>query len=273
MTRVLLSSTNIEAIEAGEEFDLEAETAKKLVRVLRLTPGEIFAGFDGRGREWECALVGIETQKKPVARAVALQEKIVEERAVRLRLSVAQAIPKGDKMEMVLQKGTELGVCEFWPFEASRSVARIFFEDDQSERAASRAERWRRIVESAAAQCGRADVPIVHAITDFSTVVSYGTNQGRCFLLDESRDALPLRETLQRTPLLIADETTADATGDDAPFHVMLLVGPEGGWTTEEREWADRYGAECVSLGHRVLRTETAALVAAAVLQWEAGGI
>jgi len=75
MTRVLLSSSNLASIESGEEFDLDSETAKKLVRVLRLTSGETFVAFDGRGREWECALVAVEAQKKPVARAVAIEEK------------------------------------------------------------------------------------------------------------------------------------------------------------------------------------------------------
>lgn len=264
MTRVLLSSSNIEAIEAEQEFDLDSETAKKLVRVLRLTPGETFTGFDGRGREWECALVSVEAKKQPSARAAALEEKTVEQSTPRLELSVAQAIPKGDKIELVLQKGTELGVVEFWPFEAARSVARVLFEEDESARATARTERWRRIVEGAASQCGRADVPIVHAIADFSTVISYGTGAGRCFFLDESRDAIALREVLAQTPLVIDDEF---------PARVMILIGPEGGWTQEEREWAQRYGAESVSLGKRVLRTETAALVAATILQWEAGEI
>jgi 16S rRNA (uracil1498-N3)-methyltransferase len=264
MTRVLLSPENIQAVEAGDEFSLDSETAKKLVRVLRLTSGEVFVGFDGRGREWECALVTVEAQKKPSARAVALEEKTTEESTPRLVLSVAQAIPKGDKMELVLQKGTELGVFEFWPFEAARSVARVLLDEDDSGRATLRAERWRRIVEAASMQCGRTDVPVVHAISDFSTAVSYGTSNGRCFLLDENPNTKPLREVLRETPLNF---------DDDVPEQVMLLIGPEGGWTDEEREWADRYGAESISLGKRVLRTETAALVAAAILQWEAGEI
>jgi 16S rRNA (uracil1498-N3)-methyltransferase len=264
MTRVLLSAENTGAIDLGEEFDLDAETAKKLVRVLRLTPGETFIGFDGRGREWECALVAVEAQKKPSARAVALEERTTEQNPPRLHLSVAQAIPKGDKMEFVLQKGTELGVMEFWPFEAARSVARVLLEDDDGGRATLRAERWRRIVEAASMQCGRADVPVVHAISDFSTAVSYGTSNGRCFLFDENPNTKPLGEVLRETPLNF---------DEDVPEPVMLLIGPEGGWTEEERDWADRYGAESISLGKRVLRTETAALVAAAILQWEAGEI
>lgn len=265
MTRVLLSISNLEAIENGEEFDLDSETAKKLVRVLRLTSGETFVGFDGRGREWECALIAVEAQKKPAARAVAIEEKQSEVES-KLHLSVAQAIPKGDKMEFVLQKGTEIGVREFWPFEAARSVARVLLEEDGGgARATQRAERWRRIVESAVSQCGRADVPVVHAIADFSTVVSYGTGEGRCFMLDERPDAPTLREAL------LGEVVKAEA--EEAPVKIMLLIGPEGGWTDEEREWADRYGAEPVSLGRRVLRTETAALVAATILMWEAGEI
>src|SRR5690606_23477897 len=153
MTRELLSGANVTAIENGEGFDLDAETAKKLVRVSRLPEGETVLGFDGLGREWECTLTWIEAQHKPGDRAVAVggRTRRIESK---LHLSVAQAIPKGDKMEFVLQKGTELGVCEFWPFEAGRSVSRVLQEEDGGARATQRAQRWRKIVAAAAAQCG-----------------------------------------------------------------------------------------------------------------------
>lgn len=279
MTRVLLSSENRDAIEGGTEFDLDAETAKKLVRVLRLSAGETFVGFDGRGREWECALTAIEAQKRPAARAIALQEMAAAPGESKLQLSVAQAIPKGDKMELVLQKGTELGVREFWPFESARTVARGMAEEEAGARAAARGQRWRRIVEAAAMQCGRTDVPVVHAVADFSTVVGQGTGAGRCFMLDESPDAPTLRQVLQRESLFPAAGaqagSTPGATALDVgtPIAIMLLIGPEGGWTADERDWGERYGAEAISLGRRVLRTETAALVAAAILNWEAGEI
>lgn len=264
MTRVLLSGANVDAIENGAEFDLDAETAKKLVRVLRLPEGETFLGFDGLGREWECTLTRIEAQKKPAARAVAVAERMSRIES-KLHLSVAQAIPKGDKMEFVLQKCTELGVCEFWPFEAGRSVSRVLLEEDGGARATQRAQRWRKIVAAAAAQCGRADVPVVHAIADFSTAVGAGINEGRCFMLDERPNARTLRAALQQEGV--------SPMADGTPLKVMLLIGPEGGWTNDERDWADRYGVEAVSLGQRVLRTETAALVAATILSWEAGEI
>ncbi|MDQ3813003.1 MAG: 16S rRNA (uracil(1498)-N(3))-methyltransferase [Armatimonadota bacterium] len=264
MPRVFLSPSVLEAGLNGEEFELDYETAKKLTRVLRLTPGETFIAFDGLGGEWECALTATEgegSKKNVSARAVILAEREPLPRG-RLHLSVAQAIPKGDKMELVLQKGTELGVAEFWPIDAERSVSKLHLEDDP-ERAATRTERWRKIVAQAAAQCGRADVPIVHAICDFVTAVASGTNGSRCFMLDEQPEAEPLRVALQREPLAL------ESPQDEA--RIMLLIGPEGGWTPREREWAERYGVEAVGLGRLILRTETAALVAAAILQWQAG--
>jgi len=264
MPRVFLSPHILEAGAGGEEFDLDFDTAKKLTRVLRLTPGETFIAFDGLGREWECALTANdgEAGKKGVgARAVILSEREAMPRT-RLRLSVAQAIPKGDKMELVLQKGTELGVSEFWPFDAERSVSKLHFDEDP-ERTTTRTERWRKIAAHAAAQCGRADVPVVHAICDFATAVGYGTNGSRCLMLDEAPEVESLRAALQREPLALENPE------DEA--RVMLLIGPEGGWTQHEREWAERYGVEAVGLGRLILRTETAALVAATILQWEAG--
>lgn len=264
MPRVYLAPYILEPGLEGAEFDLDAETSKKLTRVLRLTPGETFVAFDGLGREWECALVvGDEEdgRHRKTARAVILEEREAAGGMARLHLSVAQAIPKGDKMDFVLQKGTELGVAEFWPFEAERSVAKLL-DDEESERAAGRAERWRRIVAAAAAQCGRTDVPVVHAIGDFSTAVGYGTNGSRCFMLDEQPGIESLRAALEREPLELSDDMAA---------RLMLLIGPEGGWSQREREWAERYGVEPVGLGSRILRTETAALVAATILQWQAG--
>jgi 16S rRNA (uracil1498-N3)-methyltransferase len=225
----------------------------------------MFVAFDGSGREWDCVLTATQSddpsgRKSIVARAAVLQEREVKNES-RVHISVAQAVPKGDKMDFVLQKGTELGVREFWPFEAERSVARILL-DDEPERAAMRAERWRKIAAQAAAQCGRSDVPVVHALSDFSTVIGYGTDNSRCLMLDEAGDGETLREALERDPLLY---------DEDAPPRVMILIGPEGGWTAREREWAGRYGVEAVGLGRLILRTETAALVAATILQWEAG--
>ncbi len=267
MPRVYLSSALLEPGLRGEEFDLDVDTAKKLTRVLRLTSGEIFVAFDGLGGQWECVLTHVNETGKSV-RAAILNE-VTEERAQRLHISVAQAVPKGEKMEFVLQKGTELGVREFWPLLAARSVPT--FDDEL--RVDARSERWRKIVQNACAQCGRADLPIVHAPCEFATAVDYGTSNSRCFMLDERGGSETLRQALQREPLLESGESSTrnGEREEETPRRVMLLVGPEGGWTEREREWADRYGVESVGLGRSILRTETAALVAVSVLSWEAG--
>ena len=268
MPRILLHHEAAEAAAASDEFELDYETAKKITRVLRMNPGETFIGFDGRGREWDCAVVSTQGEgKRPYVRAIALNER-ESVAPLPLYLCVAQALPKGEKIDFVLQKGTELGVAEFWPFEAGRSVARLFIEED-GERVIARARRWRKIVESASAQCGRADVPEVRAAGDFATVASEAVSAGRCFMLDESNDAKSLRQILQENPL---ERAEGIEFASDAP-HIILLIGPEGGWTDEERDWAQRYGVESVSLGSRILRTETAALVAASILLWESGGL
>ena len=269
MPRVFISSSFLEPGLRGEEFDLDPDTAKKLTRVLRLTSGEIFVAFDGVGGEWECVLTSVNETGKG-ARAAILNE-VPSQSAPRLHISVAQAVPKGEKMEFVLQKGTELGVAEFWPMLAGRSVPT--FEDEM--RAGVRADRWRKIVQSACAQCGRADVPIVHAPCEFATAVDYGTKDSRCFMLDERGGSETLRQALTREALLSEDENRVlDAEKKDdmePPRRVMLLVGPEGGWTEREREWADRYGVESVGLGRSILRTETTALTTVSILRWEAG--
>ena len=266
MTRVLLSPILIEAGLEGEEFSLDFETAKKLTRVLRLSPGEMFVAFDGSGREWECVLTATQSDDPSGRKSITARAAILNEREIkstqRVRISIAQAIPKGDKMDLVLQKGTELGAHEFHPFEAERSVSRVLDVDDEGERATMRAARWRKIVEQACGQCGRSEVPYLHAIADFSTVVGQGMSEGRCFLLDESDEAKGLRQVLADDPI---------AFDEESPPRVMILVGPEGGWSAREREWAERYGVEPVHLGGLILRTETAALAAAAILQWEAG--
>src|SRR4051812_44874391 len=124
MPRLYLSPEILDVALAGDEFDLDADSAKKVARVLRMSAGETFVGFSGFGREWECALTNIETEGKPRVKAVILNERDVE-RLERVRISIAQAIPKGDKMDLVLQKGTEIGVAEFYPFDAERSVSRL----------------------------------------------------------------------------------------------------------------------------------------------------
>ncbi|MHB0912338.1 MAG: RsmE family RNA methyltransferase [Armatimonadota bacterium] len=202
---------------------------KQIRSVLRLHEGDTVRVFDKSGREFTARLAapGIAEIESEFPPAVEPE----------LGLTLVQALPKGDKIEMILQKCTEIGVSRFMLMETERSVARI-----PEERLARRMERWRMIVREAAEQSGRARVPEVEGI-------------------------YTLRDALAASPeaRIIAWEEEA------APLHAVsgeagLFIGPEGGFTEEEVALARELGATSVSLGPRILRTETAAMVASALL-------
>ncbi|RNC72237.1 MAG: 16S rRNA (uracil(1498)-N(3))-methyltransferase [Desulfuromonadales bacterium] len=169
-----------------------------------------------------------------------------------LRITLYQGLPKGEKMELILQKATELGVSAVVPFPAERSITRI-----PSDRQEERLRRWRRIVEEAARQSGRADVPNVRLA---GGMVELGREAGHQMklLLWEAEQATSLRETLAAQPQLT---------------DIAVIVGPEGGITSGEAEIARKGGFIPVTLGRRILRTETAGIALVAILQYLYGDL
>jgi 16S rRNA (uracil1498-N3)-methyltransferase len=225
---------------APERIRVEGRALHHL-RVARVGTDEALEVFDGRGRVWAARL---ETEDENGA-VLRLGE---ERRGDAGRTVVLlQALPKGDKLEWLLQKSTELGVSEVWPVLTARSVAR-----PKPESLGSRHARWQRIVEEAARQSGRADVPGVGALRPLEDAVRALPPELRLLVLDEEEQAARL----------------GDAAGD-AP--VALVVGPEGGLAREEVKALRSRGARTVSLGPLVLRTETAGLAALAVLRHRDG--
>ena len=212
------------------------------LRVLRVATGEEVEVFDGRGRAFEARVVAVArdhaTLRLGAARAVAPGRPV----------DIVQALPKGDKLEVVLRKGTELGAHAFHPAISERSVSR-----PSPARAAERQRRWQRIAAEAARQCGRSDVPVVHPVRLLPEVVRGLPVGTRVLVLDEEEREVRL----------------AAAAGTDAPL--ALLIGPEGGLSRAELEALRAAGAVSVSLGSLVLRTETAALAALAVLRHQDG--
>jgi len=220
---------------------LDGERFHYLVRVLRLTEGDALEVFDGAGRAFHAkvARVGEATAELSLGVAVA--------RAAAAPLLLIQGMPKGDKLEWVLQKGTELGATRFLPADTVRAVVKL-----EPKRAQERVKRWAKIVEEAARQCGRADVPEVDAprpLLDAVAALPQGTS---VLVLDEEEKARPLSR----------------AVADVAPgAPLALVVGPEGGLSREEVQALVSRGAVPVTLGARILRTETAALAGLALLQ------
>jgi len=211
------------------------------LRVARVAPGEAVEVFDGRGRAWSARLESLDEG------AAVLRLGQEREGAAGRTVVLLQALPKGDKLDWLLMKATELGVSEIWPVLTARSVSR-----PKPESIGGRYARWQRIVEEAARQSGRADVPGVGALRSLEEAVGALPPGLRLLVLDEEERAQRL----------------ADAAGDEA---VALVVGPEGGLTRDEVEALTSRGARAVTLGPLILRTETAGLAALAVLRHRDG--
>ena len=233
MRRLLITKAQL----AGPLLRLDAEQARYLTAVLRLRAGDALELFDGLGGRYAAQLESGEM--------VRVGPRVAEERRA-LDVTLAQGLAKGEKMDLVVQKATELGVSRIVPLVAERSVVKL-----SAERGAARTERFRRIAQEAARQCGRADVPAVDEPRSLAEVLR---TDALCLVLDPAQ---PLR-------------LSAAARGVS---RLLLAVGPEGGFSPGELSEAQAAGALLVGLGPLVLRTETAALAALAVLQHLHGGL
>lgn len=216
----------------GAQFALDADAAQHVAKSLRLKAGDAIVVFDGRGGEYEAALTRVDRDRVDV-KVGAVREPGCESS---LAIGLVQGIPEADKMDWIIQKATELGVGWIQPITCERSVVRL-----SGERAARREAHWRRVAIAAAEQCGRTRVPEVRPTLGFMSWVAVPAEIAR-WSLDPS--AAPISSQPPVT----------------APME--LLVGPEGGFAEREREVLAARGAIGVSLGPRILRTETAALVA-----------
>ncbi len=230
---------------AGEVVPLEGEVLHHLGTVLRSRPGEEVLLLDGEGLLCRCR---IDLLGRRSGRAQVLERWREEENSLPVRL--LQALPKGDKFDLVLQKGTELGVTSFVPVLAGRSVAGL-----TKDRGDSRLHRWRRIAGEAARQCRRPLLPTVTAPVPLAEALAGCEDSLRLMLWEEENR--PLAEVLSGI----------------APTSVAILVGPEGGFAPAEARLAKASGFLPVRIGPRILRTETAGFAVAAILQYLFGDL
>ena len=235
--------------EGRESVELAEDTVRYLRNVLRLGRGDAILLFDGTGWEYRGVIERLEG-RQGTARIVA-RERIPLESPVRITL--AQALPKGDKMEFIVQKATELGAARIIPFRSARTIPRR-----TEDRSARRLERWRRIAAEAAEQCGRADVPEIAEPLPFRDALGQAPPGALKIFFWEAESQRSIREILKGAEARSAGE-------------FFLVVGPEGGLSGEEAELARQAGFRTASLGRLVLRVETAALAILAVLQYECG--
>ena len=220
---------------------LAADEARHLRDVLRLKPRDAVYVFDGAGREYRCIVK--DARRDSAELWIDTQHPAKPESQLQLKLGVA--LLKGEKFDLVVQKATELGVQHIAP--VTTRHADIHLRDDSD--AAKRVTRWQRIALEASKQSGRAVLPEVSAPESFESFVE-GTKDAELCLMFSERGGGGM--------WLIAGR---------APRSVVALVGSEGGWSDEEIESAREHEFHVITLGGRILRAETAAITATALLQ------
>jgi 16S rRNA (uracil1498-N3)-methyltransferase len=230
----------------GEEISLQTKEARYILAVLRLGSGDEVTVFDGEGREYRTVL----TEDYEGGVYLSIQEELSPERESPLRITLGQGILKGEKMKFVIQKATELGVDRIIPLVSSRSIPLV-----EGERETLRIERWRRIAQEAAKQCGRTVVPEITPIQELGDFLS--EDEGTRIILWEGEPD-PLREVIKKI---------------DPKEGIALLIGPEGGFSEEEVLKAQDHGFLVAGLGQRILRAETASLSVLSILQHRFGDL
>ena len=225
---------------------LRGENAHHAGRVLRLRPGEAVTLCDGRGTDYDCT---VETVEKDAVACRVLDSHPADTEP-KQRLTLYMALPKGDKMEFIVQKAVELGASEIVPYLSKNCVSR----PDKTDK---KVERWRKIASEAAKQCGRGVLPAVHEVLPVAEAFARAAQSETALFLYENENKTGLRDAL------------AAGLGKT----VSLMVGPEGGFTPAEAEAAKAAGRVRVSLGTRILRCETAPVAALAAVLYAGGNM
>ena len=240
MARVFVSP---EALK-GDRALLDADAHRHLIKVLRLTVGRAIHIFDGQGCEIDARIEGIGKNTVEVS--------LGERRRLPVpvcSIILIQALPRGERMDLIVQKTTELGVSRIVPVLSQHGMAKP---------PAGRTRRWQTIAEEAARQSGRADVPQIEEPVPLATALAQAGENS-----EEARFLLWEGERGQALSRMLSPDSK----------RMALLVGPEGGFAAAEVESCTQAGFRRAGLGPRILRTETAAIVAVALAQAAAGGL
>lgn len=223
---------------AGATVDLPEAVAHHL-HVVRMQPGDALTLFDGRGGQYAAVLA--EIGKRRASATVQAHDPVEVE--LPYAITLAQGLPEGAKMDWIIEKAVELGVARIEPLAARRSVVRL-----SGERAEKRHLHWEGVIVAASEQCGRNRLAELAPVLDSGRWIAAPSPAPRILLSPRATTSL------------------AEWARTNGPQAVSLMVGPEGGFTGEEEDAAIAAGALALSVGPRVLRTETAALAAVAML-------
>lgn len=239
----------------GNRIRITGTDVNHIRNVLRMHSGEEISVSNGTdGRDYRCEIDTI-TEDEVLCRLMFIKEDGVE---LPVRITLFQGLPKADKMELIIQKAVELGAAEIVPVATARCVVKL---DDK--KAKSKVERWQGISEAAAKQSKRAVVPQVCAPMSMKEALNYASEMAMAAIPYE------LAEGMQATDRFVEDvcRLASQKDGEERP-QIGIFIGPEGGFTEEEIELAQEKEVCPLSLGKRILRTETAGLAILAVLMY-----
>ena len=227
-----------------QEMQITGRDAHHIIDVLRMQPGEQIQIVADDG----VSFVGEVTAVNSNSVTVTAREILRETHEPDVRISLLQGLAKGEKMEFIIQKAVEIGVTDIFPVAMEHSVVVL-----DSSKAEKKVERWQKIAEAAAKQSKRDSIPVVHEVMTLDQILQKG-KWDLLLVAYESENQVSLKEALQA-------HKEAKTVG--------VIIGPEGGLSNEEVEAARKQGGIAVSLGRRILRTETAGLVAATAILYE----
>lgn len=232
----------------GDTIEITGEDVRHIVKVLRLKNGDEVIIADGTGQEYYGKLAAAKKERV----TVKVERKAFAASEPPVKVTLLQGIPKGDKMELIVQKCTELGIFRIVPVAAARTIVQL-----SPEKARNRVERWQRVAEEAAKQSQRAIIPCVEEVRTVEAAISkFG--QGLMLVPWEEERSRTMKEVLQQ---------------HGQAKDVTLLIGPEGGLEASEVELAMSQNAVPVTLGPRILRTETAGWAALTMILYELGDL
>ena len=241
LTRVYVNAP----LTPGEKVAIEGGAANHITRVLRLRVADTVTLFNGTNQEYDASIEAF--HKDSVV--VSIREERSRDRESPLKLTLAQGISRGERMDWILQKATELGASRIVPVFTERSVVRL-----DAKQAEKKLQHWRGITISACEQCGRNRLPELDSPLELHEFLS--------------------QPAAQQTRLLLSPTATTRVADIEAPSaDVVILIGPEGGLTDLEEELALRAGFRPVRMGPRILRTETAAIAALTIIQHRFGDL
>ena len=226
-----------------KEIRLTGPDVNHIRKVLRMREGEEILISDGQGRDFHCRIEAIE-EEEVTAQILWVLDGNAE---LASDITLFQGLPKGDKMEFIIQKCVELGVARIVPMNTKRTIVKLDAKKEQA-----RIKRWSGISESAAKQSGRGRIPEVTGVKSFAEALEEAKKLNMCLIPYElARDMAQTREVLSSIK---------------PGMSVGIFIGPEGGFEEEEVEQAEAAGARPITLGRRILRTETAGMAVLAML-------